>query len=142
MKIAIGADHGGFDLKKQINQLLQELGHEVVDTGCHSTDSVDYPQYADAVCEQVLQGGCDYGILVCGTGIGMSIAANRSRKIRAALCHDDFTARMSREHNNANVLCMGARVTGPGVALDIVRAWLSTEFGGGRHQQRIRQFSD
>lgn len=142
MKIAIGADHGGFELKGQMVQFLQELDHVIEDLGCHSSDSVDYPLYAEAVCRKVVDRSCELGILICGTGIGMSIAANRSRNIRAALCHDEYTARMSREHNNANVLCLGARVIGSGVAREIVRRWLTTDFSGGRHQQRIDQFSD
>jgi len=142
MIIAIGSDHGGFELKERVSVLLKNLNHEIIDTGCYSMDSVDYPLYAEAVSAKIVAGKCDTGILICGTGIGMSIAANRYRKIRAALCHDDFTARMSREHNNANILCLGARVTGDGVALDIVKTWLSTEFVGGRHLQRILQFSD
>lgn len=142
MKIAIGADHGGFELKQLVCDLLVELGHKIEDCGCFSNESVDYPQFAHTVCKMIEDGSSDTGILICGTGIGMSIAANRHRKIRAALCHDDFTSRMSREHNDANVLCLGARVTGQGVALEIVRSFLATEFAGGRHQKRIMQFSD
>lgn len=141
MKIVIGSDHGGFELKGVIINLLGELGHEVDDCGCHSTDSVDYPQFSEAVCEKIVSGSGDYGILICGTGIGMSLAANRHREIRAALCHDEYTAKMSREHNNANILCLGARVLGQGVVLEIVKTWLKTEFSGGRHQQRIEQYS-
>jgi ribose 5-phosphate isomerase B len=133
MKIAIGADHGGFELKQQIIDLVKTLGYQVDDLGCHTSASVDYPRFAEAVCEKIVESNADFGILVCGTGIGMSIAANRHRQIRAALCHDDYTARMSREHNNANVLCLGARVIGQGVAEDIVKVWLTTEFAGGRH---------
>ena len=142
MKIAIGADHGGFALKQQLVELIEAMGHQIDDIGCHSQASVDYPQFAEAVCGKVDTSQSDVGILVCGTGIGMAIAANRHRKIRAAICHDAYTARMSREHNNANVLCLGARVIGPGVAQEIVKVWLKTEFAGGRHQQRIAQFSD
>lgn len=141
MKIAIGSDHGGFSLKVVILPLLQELGHEVIDVGCHDKQSVDYPAFADSVCEQIVAGGADLGILICGTGIGMSMAANRNMGIRAALCSEQYTAAMSREHNNANVLCLGERVTGPGVALEIIRTWLATPFGGGRHQRRIELFS-
>ncbi len=137
LKIAIGSDHGGYDLKRLIVSYLKDQGGEVVDVGCHSLESVDYPDFAELVCEQVQSGTCPGGILICGTGIGMSIAANRYRDIRAALCHEAYTARMSREHNNANVLCIGARVVGQEVALDIVRAWISTEFAGGRHQVRL-----
>jgi len=142
MKIALGADHGGYHLKEKIVQLLRDLGHHVADTGCFSCDSVDYPDYAEHVIGLVGDGNCDRGILVCGTGIGMAIAANRNRKIRAANCHDDYTARMSREHNDANVLCLGARVIGEGVAADLVKIWLATPFSGGRHQSRIARFSD
>ncbi len=141
MNIALGCDHGAYDLKEDIKCLLAELGHEVTDVGCHSLESVNYPDYANAVCEKVSDGSSDLGILICGTGIGMSMAANCFPKIRAALCHEQFTAKMSREHNNANVLCMGARVIGPGLAAEMVRVWLSTEFGGGRHQTRIEMFS-
>lgn len=141
MKIAIGSDHGGFALKKVVLDLLQELGHERTDVGCFEQESVDYPHFADLVCQQVAEGQADLGILICGTGIGMSMAANKHDKIRAALCSEQYTARMSREHNDANVLCMGERVTGPGVAEEIVRTWLSCSFSGGRHQRRIEQFS-
>ncbi len=140
MKIAIGCDHGGISLKKIVLPILAELGHEVHDQGTDTESSVDYPLYAKAVCELVAEGKCDYGILICGTGIGMSMAANRNEKIRAALCFDLYTARMSREHNNANVLCLGARVTGPGLAEEIVRTWLTTDFAAGRHLQRIEMF--
>jgi ribose 5-phosphate isomerase B len=142
MKVAIGADHGGFDLKQKIILLLKKLNHEIYDAGCHSNQSVDYPQFADAVCESIIAGDSEVGILVCGTGIGMSMAANRNRKIRAANCHNEYTARMSREHNNANILCIGARVLGEAVVEEIIRVWLETEFAGGRHQQRIQQYSE
>lgn len=140
MKIAIGCDHGGIDLKKVVLPLLKELGHEVSDQGTYSTDSVDYPQFAASVCNMVSEKTCDRGILICGTGIGMSMAANRNKSIRAALCHDIYTARMSREHNNANILCLGARVIGPGLAEEVVRAWLTTDFSEGRHLRRIEMF--
>lgn len=141
MKIAVGADHGGYGLKSLIISYLEEAGREVFDAGCYSETSVDYPDFADKVCLEVRSGGCDLGILICGTGIGMSIAANRNRDIRAALCHESFTARMSREHNNANILCLGARVIGTAIALDIVRVWLKTEFAAGRHQLRLDKLS-
>jgi ribose 5-phosphate isomerase B len=137
VNIALGCDHGGFALKKEIEQFLVSAGHEVYDVGCHSEASVDYPEIADMVCKELTEGRSAYGILICGTGIGMSIAANRHRKIRAALCHEAFTARMSREHNDANVLCLGARVLGVSIALDIAKSWLETEFAGGRHLRRI-----
>lgn len=141
MKIAIGSDHGGYELKEKIHSLVVELGHDVLDEGCYSTASVDYPDVARLVCEKVNALQVDRGILVCGTGLGMSMAANRYEYVRAALCHDHYTARMSREHNNANILCLGERVLGWGVAEDIVRTWLAIEFSGGRHQSRIEQFS-
>jgi ribose 5-phosphate isomerase B len=141
LKIAIGCDHGGFELKEEIVALLQQMGHDVVNLGTDSAVSVNYPDFAEAVCKQITDGGCERGILICGTGIGMSMAANRHREIRAALCHELFTARMSREHNDANVLCLGARVVGPGLALEIVKTWINTEFGGGRHLSRIEMFS-
>lgn len=142
MKIAVGADHGGYELKTKIVRFLQGLGYIVEDTGCHSLESVDYPDYADRVASLVADGSCERGILICGTGIGMSLSANRNRKIRAANCHDDYTAKMSREHNDANVLCLGARVIGEGVALDLVKVWLTTAFAGGRHQKRIAKYSE
>jgi len=141
VKIAIGSDHGGFALKKVVLALLQDLEHDINDVGCHNLDSVDYPNFADLVSEQVAKGEADLGILICGTGIGMSMAANKHQGVRAALCSEQYTASMSREHNDANILCMGERVTGPGVAEEIVRTWLSTPFGGGRHQRRIELFS-
>lgn len=141
MKIAVGSDHGGFELKQQVVEFLSKAGHEVESVGCFGLASVDYPNFADKVCALVKAGTCERGILICGTGIGMSIAANRHRDIRAALCHEAFTARMSREHNNANVLCLGARVIGPELALEIVRAWVAAEFAGGRHQRRLDMLS-
>ncbi len=141
MHIALGCDHGAYDLKEEIKLLLAELGHAVTDAGCYSLASVNYPDYANAVCGKIIDGSCDRGILICGTGIGMSMAANRHSEIRAALCHELFTAQMSREHNDANVLCMGARVIGPGLAAEMVRVWLATEFAGGRHLTRIEMFS-
>ena len=142
MKIAIGADHGGFQMKEMLKAFVCSLGHEVDDVGCFSKDSVDYPEYAKIVSEKVQNGLCAAGILICGTGIGMSLVANRFSAVRAALCHDEYTARLSREHNNANVLCLGARVVGDGVAEGVVKVWLDTEFSGGRHQRRLEQFSD
>lgn len=142
MKIVLAADHGGFDLKEIVKKELSQRGHEVVDVGCFSTDSVDYPDYVEKGVERVVSGECPRGILICGTGIGMAIAANRHRSIRAANCADIYTAKMSREHNNANMLCLGARVLGTAVALEIVRVWLETEFSGGRHALRIAKFSE
>jgi len=138
VKLAIGADHGGVELKQEIVKFLQSIKNiEVSDHGTTTRDSVDYPDYGRTVSEAVSQGTVDRGILICGTGIGMSIVANRFPRVRAALCHDNFTARMSRLHNDANVLVMGERVIGRGVALDIVKAWLETEFEGSRHQRRL-----
>jgi ribose 5-phosphate isomerase B len=138
VKLAIGADHGGFELKQEVIKYLQTVKTvEVSDFGAASKDSVDYPDYGKKVSEAVSNKAVDRGILICGTGIGMSIVANRYPKVRAALCHDHFTARMSRLHNDANVLVMGERVIGKGVALEIVKTWLETEFEGGRHQLRL-----
>ncbi len=140
MKIAIGCDHGGIDLKQLLLPLLESLDCQVNDLGCYSNESVDYPDFAKAVCQEVLNGNSERGILICGTGIGMSMAANRHSGIRAALCNDIFTARMSREHNDANVLCLGARVTGTGLAAELVKEWITTEFAGSRHLRRIEMF--
>ena len=140
MKVAIGCDHGGLDLKDTVKSVLIELGHEIDDQGCNSSESVDYPNFANAVSSLVKDGNCERGILICGTGIGMSMAANRISGIRAALCHEMFSARMSREHNDANILCLGARVIGQGLAAEIVRTWMTTDFAGGRHQRRIEMF--
>jgi len=140
MKLAIGADHGGLELKQEVVQYLRTLKNiEVSDFGTATKDSVDYPDYGKKVAEAVTNGTADRGILICGTGIGMSIVANRYPKVRAALCHDHFTAQMSREHNDANVLVMGERVIGKGVALEIVKTWLETDFAGGRHQLRLNK---
>ena len=140
MKLVIGCDHGGIELKKSVVALLNDNNYDVTDVGCHTKDSVDYPDFGHAVCEAVLEEKAELGILICGTGIGMSMVANRYKGIRAELCHESFTAKMSKEHNDANVLCLGARVVGPGLALEIVKTWLDTEFAGGRHQRRIDMF--
>jgi ribose 5-phosphate isomerase B len=137
VKVAIAADHGGYTLKEEIKQYLESAGIEYQDFGCHSEDSVDYPDYALPVAEKVAKGEFDRGILICGTGIGMSIAANKIDGVRCALVHDCFTAKATREHNDSNVLAMGARVIGPGHALEVAKIWLGTEFEGGRHQRRI-----
>ena len=139
--IAIGADHGGFELKEHLKAVLTDAGCAVTDVGCPSLASVDYPDIAQELLQTLASGQCRRGILVCGTGIGMAIAANRDRRFRAALCHDEYTARMSREHNNADILCLGARVVGLGVAEGIVRTWLTTAFAAGRHQTRIDKMS-
>ena len=135
--IAVGCDHGGYDLKNTIIKLLTDKGYTVNDLGTYGTESVDYPVYASKVCDAVTSGEAPLGILVCGTGIGMSIAANKHRGIRAALCSDVFSAKMTRAHNDANVLCLGARVIGPGLACEIVKAFLSSSFEGGRHSKRV-----
>ncbi len=140
MKIAIGADHAGYRLKDELIPFIQSLGHEVEDFGCSCPDSVDYPDYANEVCQRVVSGEADKGILICGTGIGMTIAANKIPGIRCALVHDTFSAKATREHNDSNVLAMGERVVGPGLAQEIVRVWLETEFSqGARHENRIRK---
>lgn len=141
MKIVIGADHGGYELKERLKEVMLSAGHQVNDVGCFSLASVDYPDIAKAVATEILDRKSEAGILVCGTGIGMSMAVNRHPQIRAALCHDEYTARMSREHNDANILCLGARVIGSGVAEALVATWLQTSFAGGRHQQRIDKFT-
>jgi ribose 5-phosphate isomerase B len=139
--IALGADHGGVTLKNRLAAVLAEAGHQVLDYGTDGPASVDYPDYAQAVCAAVAEKRADYGILVCGTGIGMSIAANRNPAIRCALLHDVTTARLTRQHNNANVLALGARITGEEVALDIVNTFLNTEFEGGRHERRLAKIN-
>ena len=135
-RIIIGSDHGGFRLKCDIIKHLKELGYEVFDKGCYSEEPCDYPVIAKAVAQEVLKTS-GRAILVCGTGIGMSIAANRFDGIRASHCTDTFSARMTRMHNDSNVLCLGERITGTGLALDIVDIWLDTGFEGGRHKNRI-----
>lgn len=137
LKIALGSDHGGFNLKEEIINWLKEHNYSFEDYGTFSTESCDYPDIALTVAHAVSSGECDKGILVCGTGIGVSIAANKVPGIRAALCHDTFSARASREHNDANVLTLGERVIGRGLALEIVATWLTGSFAGGRHQRRV-----
>jgi ribose 5-phosphate isomerase B len=137
LTVAIAADHAGYEAKRVIVEHLARSGARVLDLGTDSDASVDYPDYARAVSRAVLGGKAALGILVCGTGIGMSIGANRHRGIRAALCHDHFTASAARRHNDANVLCVGGRTTGPAVVLEIVDTFLATAFDGGRHQRRV-----
>ncbi len=140
MKIAIGADHAGYRLKDVVVPFLQSLGHEIEDVGCSCDQSVDYPDYALPVCDLVTSGKAERGILICGTGIGMSIAANKVRGIRCALVHDMFSAKATREHNDTNVLALGERVIGPGVAQEIIRIWLETPFSNGeRHVGRVNK---
>lgn len=143
LKLAVGCDHGGYELKKEILAYLDKAGIPYEDFGCHSTESVNYPVYASAVCKAIQSGACTRGILVCGTGIGMSMAANKHKGIRAACCSDTFSARMTRMHNDANVLCLGGRVVGAGLALDMVKLFIETEFeGGGRHTERVAMLTD
>ena len=137
MKIAMGSDHGGFDLKEQIKAWLQENGHEVVDFGCHSKESCDYPDFGAAAARAVASGQCERGIVICTTGIGISISANKVKGIRCALCSEPWSAEMTRRHNDANMLAMGAGVVGPLLAQRIVEAFLSFAFEGGRHQRRV-----
>jgi len=143
MKIAIANDHAGVDYKNQIVKMLTELGHEVFNFGTDEKISCDYPDYAEKVARAVIDGKAERGILVCGTGIGMSIAANKFKGIRASLCADEFSAEMTRLHNDSNVLCLGARTLGIEVALRIVKKYISTtEFLGGNHARRISKFND
>lgn len=138
-KIAFACDHGGFELKETIIKWLDDNGYEVVDFGCNSTASVDYPDYALPASQAVARGECDLGILVCGTGIGMSLCANKVKGIRAACCSDTFSAKMTRLHNNSNILCFGARVVGAGLAIELVRNFVESEFEGDRHINRINK---
>ena len=137
MKLALGCDHGGFPLMKEVKAHLNKLGIEYTDYGTYSEESCDYPVFAEKVANAIVGGECDKGILICGTGLGITISANKIHGIRAALCTDCFMAEMSRAHNNANILGMGARVIGPGLALKIVDTFLNTEFLGGRHAKRV-----
>jgi ribose 5-phosphate isomerase B len=139
--VALGSDHAGVALKATLREALDAAGHPTLDLGTLGPESVDYPDFADAVARAVLAGQARFGVLVCGTGIGISIAANRHAGIRCALVHDTTTARLCREHNDANVLALGARIVGAEVALDALRAFLATPFGGGRHERRVRKLS-
>lgn len=139
MKIAIGADHAGFELKEFLYEVIKEMGHEAIDMGTNSNSSVDYPDYAEVVSQAVSEGKVDRGILICGTGIGMSIVANKFKNVRAALCNDLYTAKMSRLHNNANVLAIGGRIVGKDLAREIVNVWINTPFEGGRHCRRVEK---
>lgn len=141
LKIAISSDHGGNTLRKEIMDLLEELGFEYEDFGPKDNSSVDYPDYAQPVSEGVAAGKFDKGILICGTGIGMSIAANKVKGIRCALVHDVFSAKATRCHNDSNIIAMGERVIGAGLAREIVAAWLQTDFEGGRHERRIEKIT-
>ena len=142
MKIAIGSDHGGLRLKKEVIKHLEKKNIEVKDYGTYTEDSCDYPDFAEKVSEAVVAKEYDYGILICGTGIGISISANKIPGVRAALCNDTFSAHATREHNNANILAMGERVVGTGLALDIVDAFLGSTFEGGRHENRVNKIME
>lgn len=142
MKIAIGCDHGGFVLKQSVLDCLLARGIEIVDCGTNSEDSVDYPVFGEKVARLVASGECDKGIVMCGTGIGISIAANKVKGIRCALCHNEYTAKMTAMHNNSNILAMGGRVVTPEEAVAIVSIWLDTPFEGGRHVKRVDMFAE
>ena len=137
IKIAGGSDHGGLEYKEKILEFLKNKGYETIDEGTYSKESCDYPEFARKVANLVAEKKADRGILICGSGIGMSIAANKVKGIRAALCSETTSARLSREHNNSNILCLGQRLIGETMAFEIVETWLNTEFAGGRHQHRI-----
>ena len=141
MKIAIASDHGGFELKEVLKAFLTSQSVEVLDLGTTNEASVDYPDFGIQVSERVSRGEVERGVLVCGTGIGMSVVANKFPRVRAALVHDLFSARFSREHNDANILVLGGRIIGKDLAKEIVRVWLSTPFAGGRHQKRLDKIS-
>ena len=142
MKIAIGHDHGAYELKFEIMKYVEELGHEVINFGVDSAESVDYPAQGLKVANAVISGEADLGIALCGTGVGISMACNKVKGIRAVVCSEPFSAKMSREHNNANILCMGGRVVGPELGKMIVKEWLNAEFQGGRHQRRVNQIME
>lgn len=138
--VVIGSDHAGFGLKTFLKEKMEEEGIPVIDVGCEKETSCDYPEFAHRLCKKIQEGQASRGILICGTGLGMSMAANRFQGIRAALCTTEYHARMSRAHNDSNVLVIGGRVTGPELALSILTTWLNTPFEGGRHQRRIDLF--
>lgn len=142
MVLAIGSDHGGFELKEELRKHLEQRGVEYKDFGCYSLESVDYPDIAKAVGRAVAKGEYALGLLCCGTGIGISIAANKVRGVRAACCSDYFSAKYTRLHNDANILCMGGRVVGPGLACELLDVFIDTEFEGGRHARRVAQIAD
>ena len=141
MKIAVGSDHRGFEVKRRVVTLLQQLGHDVTDVGTEGKESVDYPDFAFLVAAEVSNGRADRGILICGSGIGMCIAANKVKGIRAAPCHDPITAEMSRRHNDANVLCLSADLLGAELIDRMIRIWLETPFDGGRHARRVEKIT-
>jgi ribose 5-phosphate isomerase B len=140
MRIALGADHAGYPLKTEVARFLEKEGHQIIDLGTHNTEPVDYPDYAKAVGQAVQHGQVERGILVCGSGVGACVAANKLRGIRAALCHDTYTAHQGVEHDDVNVLCLGGRVVGPALAFDILKAWLGAHFSQGeRHRRRVEK---
>lgn len=141
-RIVIGSDHAGYELKLKVIEHLEDRGIAVTDVGTDSAESCDYPVFADALCKRIQLGEFERGILVCGTGIGMSIAANKHSGIRAACCSDTYSARLTREHNDANVLCFGARVIGEGLALDLVDLFVDTEYAGGKHERRVKMLDE
>lgn len=141
MKIAIGADHGGLELKNFLCDSLSELGYEIIDKGTKTKESVDYPDIAKATCQEVLEGRADKAIVICGTGIGISIASNKIKGIRCALCSESYSARMAAQHNNANVLALGGRTLGPELALEIARSFFEHEFEAGRHERRVNKIT-
>ncbi|WP_243291977.1 ribose 5-phosphate isomerase B [Bacillus sp. FJAT-47783] len=142
MKVILASDHGGINIREEVRKLLEEMNIEYEDVGCDCETSVDYPDYALPVAERVASGEFDRGILICGTGIGMSIAANKVKGIRCALVHDVFSAKATREHNDSNILAMGERVIGPGLAIEIAKTWLTTEYEGGRHARRVGKITE
>lgn len=137
MKVSLGCDHGGYELKEAVKKHLEETGVEYIDCGTYSLDSVDYPDYAEAACKKIQDGECELGLIFCSTGIGISIAANKMKGIRCCVCSDTYSAKYTRMHNNANVLSLGGKVVGPGLACEMVDLFLNTEFEGGRHQRRV-----
>jgi len=139
LKFYIACDHAGFNIKENVENIVKNLGHEIIDLGTNSNDRVDYPDFAHKLSLAVLEDKNSFGILICGTGIGMSVTANKHKGIRAALCHDAYTAQMARAHNNANVLCFGERVVGIGVVESMIKTWCETEFEGGRHSNRVKK---
>lgn len=141
MKYFIGADHAGIDIKAYVKELFEKKGHEVIDLGPNSKDRVDYPDFAAKVCKEVLANEGSKGILICGSGIGMSMAANKFDGIRAALCHNEYSAQMAREHNDANIICLGERVSGYGMVEAIIDAWDKASFEGGRHEGRVEKIN-
>ncbi len=142
MKIAIGCDHAGYELKEAVKKKLENDGHEIIDVGCHSIESVDYPKYGHAVGRAVASGEADNGIAICGSGIGISMAANKVPGVRAGLVDSVWGATMTKKHNNANVLCMGGRVVSEELAFEMIEAWMNTEFEGGKHLRRIYDIED